>query len=583
MAFSDLPLVHVPVPKPQNADVAVDLARALGMSKTAATILLQRGLRDPELARRFLDPRLSQLTPPDSMADRDLAAQRLARAVRARERICVFGDYDCDGITSAAILTHALRVLGSEVTVILANRFDGGYGVSLPAVNRIRAERPSLLVTCDCGSSDAENLGDLGVSGIESIVIDHHLVPSDPLPAVAFLNPHRSDCGFAYKNLASCGLALSVVAALRTELKASLDLRSYLDLVAIGTIADVAPLDGDNRILVRAGLQRISEGARPGLRALLQRARIELNVPITGEDVAFRLAPRLNAPGRLASPEASLQLLLAEDESSAQQLADEIERFQTERRRLQEIMFAEAIEEIESQDWQSNAGIVVGRDSWSSGIVGILAGKLAEHYRRPVIAIGFDGDLGHGSVRGPKGIPLYDVLAGLSDCLARFGGHQAAAGLDVQRAQVDVLRARFISACSPYSESRNPSSGADGGAALTIDPQDNIRQVARDMTQFEPCGEGNRLPQLFASGKLVRARAVRGGHLQLEVEVSNGQMLRAFGFGLGPSANELSGVVGITGTMRVSQYRSEKRAEMRIERLSVGADNPGSEAADLTL
>jgi single-stranded-DNA-specific exonuclease len=274
--------------------------------------------------------------------------------------------------------------------------------------------------------------------------------------------------------------------------------------------------------------------------------------------------------------------MLAEDESSAQQLAEEIEQFQTERRRLQDIMFAEAIEEIESQDWQSKAGIVVGRDSWSSGIVGILAGKLAEHYGRPVIAIGFDGDLGHGSVRGPKGIPLYDVLAGLSDCLARFGGHQAAAGLDVQRAQVDVLRARFITACSLYSDSRKLSTEAAGGAPLTIDSQDDIRQVARDMTQFEPCGEGNRLPRLFASGKLVRARAVRGGHLQLEVEVSNGQTLRAFGFGLGPSANELSGVVGITGTMRVSRYRSEERAEMRIERLSVGANNPDSKAADQT-
>ncbi len=545
-----------------------DLAVELGLSRTAAQLLWSLGLKEPERARSFLGPRLSQLTPPDSMADRAVAAKRLSKAIRGGEMICVFGDYDCDGITSAAIMTHALRLLKGKVEVILANRFDGGYGVSLPAAHRILAKQPSLLVTCDCGSSDAESLRVLASGGVETIVIDHHLVPSDPLPAIAFLNPHRPECGFAYKHLASCGLTLSVVAALRAELDANLDLHAYLDLVAVGTIADVAPLDGDNRILVRAGLRRISQRARPGLCALLERARIERDVAINGEDVAFRIAPRLNAPGRLGSPDVSLQLLLADDSATAERLADSIEESQRERRAVQDQMFAEAVTEIESEAWDKDAGIVIGRETWSSGIVGIVAGKLAEHFQRPVIAIGFDGECGHGSVRGPRGFHLYDILQGLSDCLVRFGGHQAAAGLDVRIDDIGVLRTRFSQACGAHNDATRGTSGQDEPAAQELDSNDDFIQVARDLGLFEPCGEGNRQPRLRATGQVVRARAVRGGHLQLEIATANGQTLRAFGFGLGTTADQLVGELEIVGTMRLSRYQSIERAEMRIEHIS---------------
>jgi single-stranded-DNA-specific exonuclease len=561
---------------PSQAGDARDLGLALGLSHTAARLLWNMGHTDAQLARAFLEPRLSQLTPPDPMADRTVAAKRLANAIRNGERICVFGDYDCDGITSAAIVVHALRRLGADAEVVLANRYEGGYGVSLRALDRIRETRPKLLVTCDCGSSDAENLGILASEGLETIVIDHHLVPDDPLPAIAFLNPHRPDCGFQYKSLASCGLALSLMAALRAELKANLDLHTYLDLVAIGTIADVAPLDGDNRVLVRAGLQRIGEGARPGIKALLDRARIERGVAISAEDVAFRIAPRLNAPGRLGSPMISLRLLLAEDTASAERLADEIEDLQRERRSLQDKMLAEALAEIELQGWDNDAGIVIGRDTWTSGIVGILAGKLSEHFRRPVVAIGFEGDCGHGSVRGPRGTPLYDILKGLADCLVRFGGHQAAAGLDVRSENVGELRRRFNGACAAHCAVAANKEMLNDREVVPLDCEDDVLQVARDLSLFEPCGEGNRQPLLLAKGQVVRARAVRGGHLQVVIETQSGQTLRAFGFGLGADADALAGELGIVGTLRVSRYQSVDRAEIRIERLSPSERAPGT-------
>ena len=248
---------------------ATDLGRALGVSATFGQLLLHRGIQDPTTAKRYLEPKLAELSAPDAMADRELAAERLARAIRSGEQIAVFGDYDVDGTTSAAVLSGILEQLGGRVAVFLASRFDGGYGLSDVALARVLGCSPTVLVTCDCGTSDHARLEAARRRGIDCIVVDHHLVPGEPLPVHAFLNPHRPDCGFVYKGMCSAGLALSLGAAIRARLGSKIDLRLWLDLVALGTIADVAPLDGDNRRLVRAGLARLSAAdARPGVVAL---------------------------------------------------------------------------------------------------------------------------------------------------------------------------------------------------------------------------------------------------------------------------------------------------------------------------
>src|ERR1019366_3913967 len=251
---------------PQPAgDAALGLARALRVTRTAGAVLVARGLVDADESQRFLDPRLAHLTVPDAMKDRAEAVARIARAVRAKERVCVFGDYDADGVTAAALLTDVLRPLGAEVIPLLADRFNGGYGLSALALARVLATGATLLITCDCGSSDHERLEGVRRAGVDAVVIDHHRVPDEPLPAVAFLNPHRPECGFAYKGLASVGLALSVGAGVRAELGVALDMRRWLDLVAIGTIGDVAPLDGDTRATARGPSPR-SRGALRGRR-----------------------------------------------------------------------------------------------------------------------------------------------------------------------------------------------------------------------------------------------------------------------------------------------------------------------------
>lgn len=545
---------------------ALSLAKALSVSITVATWLARRGISDPSVAARFLEPKLAELSSPDAMVDRKAAAQRIARALKNGERICVFGDYDCDGMTAAAVMTEVLTAFGGRVTAFVASRFEGGYGVSAAAVDRVLASSARLLVTCDCGSSDHESLARLRAHGVDVVVIDHHLVPAEPLPALAFLNPHRPECGFPYKGLASCGLALSVAAALRAELGRAYDLRPLLDLVAVGTIADVAPLTGDNRALVRAGLKVLERAERPGLRALMDLAGIERGVPLTGQDIAFRIAPRLNAPGRLGSPEPALRLLLERDPDRARELAAEIEQASLERRALQDRMLDEALSEIEARGYAQAKAIVLGREGWNHGIVGIVAGRLADRFARPVIVIGFTDGRGRGSVRGPRGFPLYDALADASHTTVRFGGHQAAAGLEVELARLDDLRAAFVEAVArrslvPHADARD----LDGVSFFS--PDEDPSRVLDDLTRLEPCGEGNPSPELVVRGKVLMARAVSGGHLKLELELGGrGHRISGFGVAMGHLAEALPKEVVVSGALRRDSYRGGGAVELKIAR-----------------
>jgi single-stranded-DNA-specific exonuclease len=542
---------------------AREFAKVLRITPTVAEILLRLGHADPERTQRFLEPRLAHLTPPDEMLDRSALAERLAEAIQKAERIVVFGDYDCDGITSTAILASAIEALGGAVVVELASRFEGGYGLSSRALERVLAHAPTLVVTCDCGSSDHESIRELGRRNIDCLVIDHHLVPEAPLPARAFLNPHRKECPFAYKGLASCGLALSIVAELRRRLGSKLDLRQYLDLVAIGTIADVAPLDGDNRALVRAGLRLLEQVERPGLRALMKRAKFEPGAPISAEDVAFRIAPRLNAPGRMGSPMVALRLLLETDEFRAEALADDLEALQIARRAAQERIVQQAEEDIELAGWKDEAAFVLGRPEWNVGIVGIVAGKLAERFGRPVVVYGADGEVGRGSVRGPAGAPLFDFVSAASEHLLRFGGHQAAAGLEVALSQVESFRTAFVAAVTAHAG--GTVSGVDEpSAVLLLDDGDDPLDVARELRLLEPCGCANPAPTLGVAGRLAFAREVRGGHLRIEITLPRGERICGFAPGQAHAAKTLAGSVLLVGSLRTSMFSGRERVEVLV-------------------
>lgn len=529
------------------------------LSHTGADVLHRT--RSPETdLERWLDPKLSGLTPPAGMADREAATERIARAIRAREKICVFGDYDCDGITAAAILTSIVRSLGGDVEPLLATRTEGAYGLSVPALTRVKSTGATLLVTCDCGSSDHERLEDAARSGIDAVVIDHHLVPKERLPALAFLNPHRPECAFPFKHLASCGLALSMGAALRQALGQALDLRPLLDLVAIGTVADVAPLVGDNRALVRAGLRVLGSGIRPGIRALADLARIDLSKGMTSEDIGFRIAPRLNAPGRLGDPDQALALLLTKDLTTASGLAAAIEQTQLQRRVVQAKIVEEALEDVATMGLDALAGIVVARQGWHPGVVGIVAGKLAESLGKPTIVIGLEGATGRGSVRGPGGFPLYDALCACKDDLVGFGGHQAAAGVHVRADRIDALRASWHSACLALA--RGPA--VDGSAATArLDPRDPLGAVLTDFERFEPFGEGNPMPLLYLPEVVVRSARNLKGHLKLDL-AHEGSMLSGIYFSMGEAAANVAGKrFSMVGALRRNTFAGGAELQVR--------------------
>jgi single-stranded-DNA-specific exonuclease len=564
LAADVLPAGPLRDPGPAGTD-AVALSRELGSTLTVADALARAGWTGGEATRRWLDPLLSHLSPPDAMADRGVASERIARAVRAKEKIAVFGDYDCDGITACAIVTGILRALGGHVVPLLATRLDGGYGLSGPALRRVLATGATLLVTCDCGSSDHPRLDDARKAGVDAVVIDHHLVPQEPLPAVAFLNPHRPDCGFSYKHLASCGLALSLGAALRKQLGATLDLRPWLDLVAIGTVADVAPLDGDNRCLVRAGLGVLASGRRVGLRALGALAKIDPSGGLRGDDIAFRFAPRLNAPGRLGDPDLSLELLLEPDPTRARAIAASIEQLTIERRAVQDRMIAEALSEIDERGFARDPAMVLARQGWHPGVVGIVAGRIASRFGVPTIVVALEGDRGRGSVRGPAGFRLHDALSRCRDDLVGFGGHQAAAGLEVRADRVDALRDAWCAASAASGHALGPEAV---DADVRLDDRDDAAAVVRDLARLEPCGEANRAPRLLVRGRVLASKEVKG-HLKLELGIGGGARVSAFGFELGSLAPAVAGrSVEAVGWLRRDSWLGGDAVEMKIERIA---------------
>jgi single-stranded-DNA-specific exonuclease len=359
-------------------------------------------------------------------------------------------------------------------------------------------------------------------------------------------------------------LVLSSVAALRRELNVALDVRRWMDLVAIGTIADVAPLDGDNRALVRAGLLALAQTQRPGLAALLEQLGVSREGPLTARDVAFRVAPQINAPGRLGSPMLALELLLSSDEVSAKALAQELSQVTGQRKEQQEVILDEAVKEIEEHGYAAEPAIVVGRPGWNPGVVGIVAGRLAERYGRPVVVIGFEASTGRGSVRGPRGSRLHDALSASAECLVRFGGHQAAAGLELQLQHLPEFRSAF---CRSVAALPLTVETARVLPPLQLFEGDTPSQLMTDLDRLEPCGPDNPRPKLSIEGLVVEAREVGAGHLKLRLDVA-GSRLDCFGVNLGHKARALNGRVRALGDLRRSSFRGKTTIELFVEELS---------------
>ena len=575
------------------------LAAALRVRPATARCLVGRGFVEPADAQGFIDPRLAALRPPIGLAGLARAADRIADAVTRGERIGVFGDYDVDGVTTAALFTSFLRAAGAGAVECAVARRTAGYGFTPAAATDFANRGCSLVITGDCGTNDLDAIAAAAALGVEVIVVDHHTVPAAVglHPALALVNPFRADSTFPFRGMASVGLAFYVAAAVRTELRdrgwfagsggqsrREPDVRELLDLVALGTIADLVPLTAENRILTALGLRRLQSRARPGVAALLASAGVRDERDIDAATVAWKLAPRINAPGRLGAAEPSLALLLA-DAETAPARAEALEAANSERRVIQDRVVTEALDSIAARfgDGDPGPAIVIAGEGWPTGIVGLVASKLVDRYQRPAFVVGIDPEtgLGRGSARTPGNVNLYEALSEASrlanGCLDRFGGHAAAAGFTIQRAAVPMLAEALGTACAKLAEGSGPIGNA---ANREIDAEVRLGEVderlAQELAGLGPFGQHNPAPVLVTRGSRVTAvrRVGDGKHLKLTIEDDRNTSRGAIGFGLGDRPIEVGARVDLEFVPTVSSFQGRRTAELQLSDLAIVVSEP---------
>jgi single-stranded-DNA-specific exonuclease len=517
-------------------DGAVDrLAEAIKAPRLAAAMLVRRGLADHQAAEIFLNPSLKSLPDPSLLPDLDKAADRIVTAISAGEKIAVYGDYDADGLTAAALVSDFLTRLGAEAIPYIPHRLEEGYGLHVAAMEHLAGLGVTLVVSVDCGISDHEAAVRAKELGLDLIVTDHHQVPERLPPVYAAVNPHRRESRFPQRSLAGVGVAFFLAGGVRRLLreKASADLPElapYLGLVALGTIADVAPLTKVNRILVSIGLSHLGSPQSPGLAALKRTAALPEGRPLTAREVAFRLAPRLNAAGRLGPPAPGLRLLTTQDPGEAAALAEELEKLNQQRRRFQTATYRQAVEMLDEAENGAGKTIILAREGWPCGVVGLAASKLAERYRKPAVLLSLENGRAVGSGRSIDGFNLYEALHQCRDLMVRFGGHAQAAGLTVAADQVDALAHAFESAAAGMIDDDLLEPTLDIEAAVNVE---RLLGIEPALARLAPFGQGNPEP-VFAlmNQKVVSAGCVGDKHLKLTV-VDEGRFLNLIGFQLG--------------------------------------------------
>jgi single-stranded-DNA-specific exonuclease len=514
---------------PCNEAAVTQLSEELHVSPVTARLLCIRGMDDPDLARRFLLPSLDDLLDPNTLTDLPLAVDRILAAVANKQRIAIHGDYDVDGVTSTVILRRALELLGADVTHFIPERLRDGYGLQPAALDRLHADGVRLVISVDCGIRGVEAALHAKALGLDLIITDHH-EPGTELPqALAVINPKRHDCPYPDKNLAGVGVALKVVQALCARTGHANWLPAFVKVAAIGTLADVVPLTGENRVIAKLGLAMLSKGPhKVGLRSLLDVCGL------TGKDIdsyhiGFVLAPRVNAAGRMSTPDIAARLLLASDEAmgvEARQLAEQLDTENIRRQQEEADIVAQARKAVETDlEIGSRTVIVVAGEGWHRGVIGIVASKLVDAFHRPAVVISTHGEVAHGSCRS---IPSFNMLAALESCgelMSKFGGHKQAAGLTMASGRVRELRARV----NEYAEARlqpddlRPRIWIDGALGFrSID-----EQVTSELATLAPFGAGNPRPVFRASSVEIvdGPRRVKDRHLKMAFR-QDGRIMR---------------------------------------------------------
>ena len=553
---------------PATAREILAIAEELGIHPIVARLLYTRGYTDVNEAKSFIGMESEMLCNPFEMKDIDKAIERIHKAVTGKEKITVYGDYDVDGVTSVCTLYLYLKSKGANVDYYIPNRSGEGYGVSVPAINLIREKGTSLIITVDTGVTANDEVEYAKSVGVDFVVTDHHECRSELPEAVAVVNPHRPDCPYPFKELAGVGVVFKLISAYeerisgRSRRDAALAVfKDYADLVAIGTVADVMPIKGENRIIVSYGLKMIENTTRPGLLALIEASvakesqrndRHAKRSKITSGYIGYTLAPRINAAGRIKSATMAVELFLSENLVDAKRIAEELCAANRERQAEENTIMKQAYEKIEGMDMDNTPVIVLDADTWHHGVIGIVASRITEKYSRPSILVSFEGnesptptpdDVGKGSGRSVKGMNLVDALCYCSDKLLKFGGHELAAGLSVKRSELDAFRAKINAYARENLTDEDMIPTVEADCVISFEDA-NIR-LAHELQKLEPYGVGNPIPTFI----------IRGLWINEMTGISDGKHTR---FVLGDGTKNITGMYFSNSPESTGLYSGDK-------------------------
>jgi single-stranded-DNA-specific exonuclease len=546
----------------------------LKLSPLAAQILSTREVKTPEEGERFIRPSLSHLHSPFLMKDMDCAVDRLMESVNNNETIMVYGDYDVDGITSTAILVAFLRELGANPRYQIPHRVTEGYGLNIDSVKRFAAEGVNLLITADCGVSNGLEIQEAAELGMDTIVIDHHEIPNDLPPARAILNPKQEGCPFPFDRLSGVGVAFQVLIGLRVRLRergywqagSPPNLRKYLDLVCLGTIADMVPLLDENRILVKFGLEELTSGRRTGIKALKAISGLKGKAITTGH-VAFQLSPRLNACGRLDHAGKAVELLLTESDEEANRIASDIDRLNSQRQMMENQTLDEILKEIERcPEILGRSSLLFSSSHWHPGVIGIVASRLVERFGKTAVLIAVNQDnLGRGSARSTDGLDLYRTLIRCRELLVGFGGHRAAAGFTIKSELIEDLRNHVESVISEEVMDETIRPGIAIDAEVTLEEID--RRLVEDLMMFEPHGVGNPRPLFLSKNVAVCDRRIVGAD-SLKLKVKDKQIFDAIGFRMGDRLPLTSGPIDLVFVPQLNHWMGSEKIQLEVRDLA---------------
>ncbi len=562
------------------------LAEQLKISSTTAQILISRGISDPQMAQIFFQSTLKELNNPFLMKDMEKAVNKIVTVLKEmvsqeNEEMCslitIYGDYDVDGTTGTALLKTFFREIGINVKYYIPERQVEGYGINVNAIREIAASGTRLIISVDCGISSYDEIIEAKNLGVEVIITDHHQAPEKIPPAYAVLNPSQDDCSYPYKELSGVGVAFKLITALRNKLRENPDfkdrlpnLKKHLDLVALGTIADMAPVTGENRILAYHGLQEITCTQKTGLAALKKAARcLTKNIEIA--DVGFLLGPRLNAAGRLETANSVVKLLISEDMKDAEKIAKCLDETNRERQNIQKGIFKEAVELIESNPHSKEASTtVLASENWHQGVIGVVASKLINKYYRPTILISLDGPVGKASGRSIEGFNLYKCVSKCGHLLEKYGGHEMAVGFSIKKEMIEEFKKTFEDEAR-----RNIKDPKIFISPLKIDAMVSIDDISKDLHRelemLAPFGLGNPRPLLVAKDVSIPVSpnvvGNNGDHLKMRIK-GNKNVVEAIGFNMGNLISEFDFEVDrfdIAFNISINHWKDQETLQLKLK------------------